>query len=266
MIRDITIGQYYPSESIVHELDPRVKIGATFVYILSLFFAKGFLGYGFAAFALLILTKVCKVPYSFLFRGIKSILMILILTAVLNLLTYSDGQVLFSIGVFSITVEGIGLAVAMCTRLLLLVMGSSLLTLTTTPIRLTDGIEALLRPFRKIGLPSHEIAMMMTIALRFIPTLLEETDKIMKAQQARGADFESGNIVHRAKNLVPILIPLFLSAFRRADELAMAMEARCYRGGEHRTRMKVLRFCLKDVGAMAILLAYISTMLVIYYK
>ena len=241
MIRDITLGQYYPGDSVIHRLDPRIKIIGTLIYIIALFVINKFVGFAAAVICLAAIIKVSKVPLKFMLRGLKPIFFIIIFTFVLNLFMVS-GEVVAEIWIFDITREGIYQATFMAIRLILLIIGSSLLTLTTKPINLTDGIEHLLKPFSKIGLPSHELAMMMTIALRFIPTLLEETDKIMKAQQARGADFESGNIFHRAKQLVPILVPLFISAFRIAQDMAMAMEARCYNGGDKRTRMTSMKY------------------------
>ena len=225
MIRDITLGQYFPGESVIHRLDPRVKIIATLMFIIELFIVDNFLGFAIAAVCLGIIIGVSKVPVSFIMRGLKPILLILMFTFALNIFMV-DGRILWQWGFLKITVEGLHLAVFMAIRLVLLLMGSSMLTLCTRPLSLTDGIERLLSPFKKIGVPAHEIAMMMTIALRFIPTLLEETDKIMKAQQARGADFETGNIIQKAKALIPILVPLFVSAFRIAQDLAMAMESR----------------------------------------
>ena len=240
MIRDITLGQYYPGNSYVHKLDPRVKIMATLLYIVSLFVVDDFLGFAVAFVGLAVVIAVSKVPLKFILRGLKPVFLIISFTFIINMFMIK-GEVLVSLGFLTITREGLRTAVFMAVRLVLLIIGSSLLTLTTKPISLTDGIEALLSPFKKIGLPAHELAMMMTIALRFIPTLLEETDKIMKAQQARGADFESGNIIRRAKALVPILVPLFISAFRIAQDLAMAMEARCYGGDIKRTRMNGMK-------------------------
>ena len=254
MIKDITIGQYYPAKSSIHELDPRVKILGTFIYILSLFLVPDFRGYGIVILFLWAIIHTSKVPFTFIIRGLKAIFMILLFTVGLNIFLTPGENILYQWGVLKITQEGLYTAIFMGTRLILLIMGSSLLTLTTSPIQLTDGIESLLNPFKKIGLPAHEIAMMMTIALRFIPILLEETDKIMKAQMARGADFESGGLIKRAKSLIPILIPLFISAFRRADDLALAMEARCYRGGESRTKMKELAFERQDYMAMGIMI------------
>lgn len=252
MIRDITIGQYYPVQSKVHELDPRTKILLTFVYIISLFLVERFVGYVLVIISLYTLIKVTKVPVKFMMKGLKSILFILMFTVVLNIFFTRGETIIIDWWIFTVTLEGLLLALKMGTRLVLLIIGTSILTLTTSPIQLTDGIETLLKPFTKIGVPAHEIAMMMSISLRFIPILLEETDKIMKAQMARGADFETGNILTRAKAMIPIMVPLFISAFRRAEELAMAMEARCYRGGIGRTRMNSLSYGRKDIYAFGI--------------
>ncbi|MEF9921736.1 MAG: energy-coupling factor transporter transmembrane component T [Anaerovoracaceae bacterium] len=257
MIRDITLGQYYPGESWIHHLDPRIKIIATLMFIVELFIVDNFLGFVVAAIGLGSIVAMSKVPLNFILKGLKPILLIIIFTFVINIFMV-DGEVLWHFGFLKITVEGLYMAVFMAIRLILLIIGSSLLTLCTKPISLTDGIEKLLKPLKVIGVPTHEIAMMMTIALRFIPTLLEETDKIMKAQQARGADFESGNIINRAKSLIPILVPLFISAFRIAQDLAMAMEARCYRGGENRTRMHEMKFNKKDILAFIGLILFLG--------
>lgn len=263
MIRDITIGQYYPAESPLHKMDARVKIIMTLLYIISLFVIKSFVGYAVVIFSLAIVIKISKVPFKFMVRGLKALVFIIIFTAIINLFTTKGDIPLFSIWRFTVTLEGVFFAIKMCLRILLLIIGSSLLTLTTTPIKLTDGIESLLKPFAKIGVPAHDIAMMMTIALRFIPTLLDETDKIIKAQQARGADFDTGNLASKAKALVPILVPLFISAFRRADELAMAMEARCYNGGGKRTRMNVMRITGTDYAASILFIVYFAVLLAI---
>lgn len=255
MIRDITLGQYFPGDSWVHKLDPRVKIMATLLFIVELFIVDNFIGFGIAAVAVAGVVIVSKVPIGYILRGLKPILIILIFTFMLNIFMV-NGRILWQWKFLKITAEGVELAVFMAIRLILLLMGSSLLTLCTRPLALTDGIERLLSPFKKIGLPAHDIAMMMTIALRFIPTLLEEADKIMKAQQARGADFETGNLIKRAKSLVPILVPLFVSAFRIAHDLAMAMEARCYRGGDNRTRMHPMVLKSRDYVAIAGLIAF----------
>ena len=256
MIRDITLGQYYPGDSPIHRLDPRIKIIATVLYIVELFIVNSFIGFGICAGVLFVTVAISKVPISYIMRGLKPILLILLFTFFLNIFMV-DGRVLWRIGFLKVTDNGLYTAVFMSIRLLLLIIGSSLLTLATTPISLTDGIERLLTPLQKIGVPTPEIAMMMSIALRFIPTLLEETDKIMKAQQARGADFESGNIFKRAKSLIPILVPLFVSAFRIAQDLAMAMEARCYRGGKGRTRLHEMKFKAKDIWALIALNAFL---------
>lgn len=249
MIRDITLGQYYPGDSVIHRLDPRIKIIATVLFIVELFIVDNFIGFGICTVALGAVVALSRVPMSYIMRGLKPIIIILLFTFFLNIFMM-DGKILFQLWFLKITDTGLYTAVFMSIRLILLIIGSSLLTLATTPISLTDGIERLLTPLSKIGVPTHEIAMMMSIALRFIPTLLDETDKIMKAQQARGADFESGNILKRAKSLIPILVPLFVSAFRIAQDLAMAMEARCYRGGKGRTRLHEMKMKAKDVWGL----------------
>lgn len=255
MLRDITLGQYYQTESVIHRMDPRVKLGGTLLFIISLFFFKNFWGYAIAALFLAVVIKLSGVPFKFMVRGMKTIILLLLITVVFNLFL-TPGTPLVSFWKLTITIEGAKLAASMAIRLTLLIIGSSLMTLTTTPNNLTDGMEKMLRPLRFIKVPVHEVAMMMSIALRFIPILLEETDKIMKAQIARGADFESGNIFKRAKALVPLLVPLFISAFRRANDLAMAMEARCYRGGEGRTKMKPLKYKKRDYIAYLCILVY----------
>ncbi|HPT92945.1 MAG: energy-coupling factor transporter transmembrane component T [Limnochordia bacterium] len=249
MMKNITIGQYIPGESIVHQLDPRTKILATFLFIALLFLVETFTGYALGALMLFVIVLLSRIPVKFVLRGIRPLMFIIVLTLCLHFFM-TEGRVILQIWFLKLTYEGLIRGLMMVSRLILLIIGSSLLTLTTSPILLTDGIESLLKPFRAVGVPAHELAMMMTIALRFIPTLVEETEKIMKAQMARGADFESGNIFHRAKSLIPILIPLFVSAFRRADELAVAMEARGYRGGEGRTRFRVLKFTRRDAAAL----------------
>lgn len=261
MIRDITLGQYFPGESVIHRLDPRVKIIATLLFIVELFIVDNFIGFAVAAVYLGAVIAVSKVPLSFIVRGLKPIIVILLFTFALNIFMV-DGQIIWQWKFLHITVEGVRLAVFMAIRIILLLIGSSMLTLCTRPLSLTDGIERLLSPFKKIGLPAHEIAMMMTIALRFIPTLLEETDKIMKAQQARGADFESGGLIQKAKALIPILVPLFVSAFRIAMDLAMAMESRCYRGGEHRTRMHEMKLHGKDWAAIAFMVLFLAVIII----
>ncbi len=257
MLRDITLGQYYQTESVIHKLDPRVKLVATIVFIISLFLVNNFIGYIIAAAFLACMVKLSKVPFRFMVKGMKSIVFLLMIAVVFNLFL-TPGEPLFSVWKLTVTKEGLRLAVMMAIRLVFLIIGSSLMTLTTTPNNLTDGMEKLLSPLKKLHVPVHEISMMMSIALRFIPILLEETDKIMKAQIARGADFESGNLIKKAKSLVPLLVPLFISAFRRANDLAMAMEARCYRGGEHRTKMKPLVYQKRDRAAYVILIIYVA--------
>jgi len=258
MLKDITLGQYFPGNSLAHKLDPRTKIILTVIYIVTLFCAKWFVSYALVAALLAAGVKVSGVAPKALVRGLKPILFIICFTAVLNLF-YTPGEVLVSFWIFKITKEGISTAFFMVLRIMMLIMGTFLLTYTTSPISLTDGLESLLNPLKKIRVPVHELAMIMSIALRFIPTLIEETDKIMSAQKARGADFESGNLFQRAKALVPILVPLFISAFRRADELAVAMECRCYHGGEGRTKLHVLRYQNRDylvlLGYAAVLIA-----------
>ncbi len=262
MLKDVTLGQYYPGKSFLHQLDPRTKIIGTIIFMVAVFLGSNPWSYGILVAFVLCLGFTAKMTFSQLFRSIKPLWIIILLTLVIHILS-GQGQVLWSWKFISITKEGIVLGVKMSLRLILLLLVSSLLTLTTSPLVLTDGIEDLLQPFKKIGVPSHELAMMMTIALRFIPTLLEETDKIMKAQTARGADFSSGSIVARAKNMLPILIPLFISAFRRADDLALAMEARCYRGGEGRTRMHELHLQNRDAlaGVVLVLLLLVLTVM-----
>ena len=248
MLGDITIGQYYPGNSILHKLDPRTKIIAILVYMISLFIVNNFYGLiGMLLLSALVIT-ISKVPLKFFFRGLKMIVFIVMLTVILQMFM-TPGEVVWQWSFLKITKEGIRQAIFMGTRLVLLISITSILTLTTTPIALTDGIEQLLKPFQRFGVPAHELAMMMSIALRFIPTLVEETDKIMKAQAARGANFDTGNLIEKVKALIPLLVPLFLSAFQRADELAIAMEARCYHGGANRTRLKALQYTKKDAVA-----------------
>ena len=263
MIRDITIGQYYPAKSVVHRLDPRVKLICTLLYLISLFLFSSIPGYLVATVFLICVIHISKVPFSYIVKGLKPVIMLLMITVLFNLFLTRQGDVLFHAWIFTITEGGLRTAVYMAIRLVYLIIGSSLMTFTTTPNELTDGIEAVLHPLNKIHVPVHEIAMMMSIALRFIPILLEETDKIMKAQLARGADFENGNILQRAKSMVPILVPLFVSAFRRANDLAMAMEARCYRGGDGRTKMKPLRYKSRDYAAYIIVIAYVVAVVAI---
>lgn len=255
MLRDITLGQYYRAESVIHKLDPRVKLSGTVLYIISVFLFNNFLGYLIAILFLAFVIKLSKVPFKFISRGMKTVIFFLLITVIFNLFL-TKGTPLVQVWKITITIEGVRMAIAMALRLILLILGSSLMTLTTTPNNLTDGMEKGLGFLKLIKVPVHDVAMMMSIALRFIPILLEETDKIMKAQIARGADFESGNIFRRAKALIPLLVPLFVSAFRRANDLAMAMEARCYRGGEGRTKMKPLIYKKRDFLAYLVLLLY----------
>lgn len=257
MLRDITLGQYYQTDSCIHRLDPRVKIMATLLFIISLFVIDNYIGYVVAAAFLIMAIKLSRVPVKFIFKGMKAIYMLLVLTMVFNLFL-TPGEAIFKFWVLKVTKEGLKTAILMGIRLVFLITGSSIMTLTTTPNQLTDGLEKLMNPLKRLHVPVHEIAMMMAIALRFIPILLEETDKIMKAQIARGADFESGSIMNRAKSLIPLLVPLFISAFRRANDLAMAMEARCYRGGEGRTKMKPLIYKKKDVIAYIVVILYMT--------
>jgi len=252
MLKDITLGQYFPGNSLAHHLDPRTKILLTVLYIVALFCAKWFVSYALAAVLLIAGIMVSGVALRALVRGLKPILFIICFTAVLNLF-YTPGEIWVSFWIFKITKEGIFTAFFMILRITMLIMGTFLLTYTTSPIALTDGLETLLGPLKKIRVPVHELAMIMSIALRVIPTLIEETDKIMSAQKARGADFESGNLLQRARALVPILVPLFISAFRRADELAVAMECRCYHGDAGRTKLHVLHYQMRDY---LVLLAY----------
>lgn len=256
MLKDITIGQYYPVNSVIHKLDARVKLIATFVFMISLFIINKFWPYAIVLLALVAIIKSSKLPGKYILKGLKPLRWIIIFTFVINVF-FLPGDVIWSFGFLRITSQGLEQAIFMAIRLIFLVVGTSLLTLTTTPMDLTDGIERLLNPLNKVGFPVHELAMMMTIALRFIPTLLDETDKIMKAQMSRGADFESKNLINRAKNLVPLLVPLFVSAFRRAEELAAAMEARCYRGGYNRTKMKQAIMTKEDYVANGIQIVYL---------
>ncbi len=268
MLKDITLGQFFPIESPIHRLDPRVKILSAFIYIVAVFLAKGFLGYLLIGLFTFGVIRASKVPLKMVFKGLKPLVFLIVFTSAINLFL-TNGEILYvaniplKLGFLKVTKEGLIIAAKMSLRLIFLVMGTSLLTYTTSPILLTDGIESLLSPFKKIGMPAHELAMMMTIAIRFIPTLLEETDKIMKAQMARGADFESGNLIRRVKALIPILVPLFISSFRRADELAVAMECRCYRGGKGRTRMRELKIAGRDYAAVTAILLFTAAIVLI---
>ena len=251
MLKDITLGQYFPGNTVAHRLDPRTKILLVTLYIIALFSAKGLLGYMVMAATLAMCVKISKVGFKSLVRGLKPLVVIIAFTGILNIFFTPAETYLLEWGILRISEKGIQNALFMVVRIMLLVMGTFLMTYTTSPIRLTDGLESLLGPLKRLRVPVHELAMMMAIALRFIPTLIEETDKIMSAQKARGADFESGNIFQKAKALVPILVPLFISAFRRADELATAMECRCYHGGEGRTKLHVLKYQRRDYVALA---------------
>lgn len=262
MFKEITIGQYYQTESPIHRLDPRVKLIATFAYIISLFVVHSWTGYLIAAVAVAIVIAASHVPFGYIMRGMKAVMMILMITVIFNLFL-TEGRPLVHFWKLTITYEGVDFASKMAVRLIFLIIGSSLMTLTTTPNQLTDALEDVLGPLKKIHVPVHEISMMMSIALRFIPILMEETDKIMKAQMARGADFESKNLMKKIQSLVPLLVPLFISAFRRANDLAMAMEARCYRGGDGRTKMKPLVYCSRDYTAYALLAAYFAVCVVL---
>ena len=262
MLKDITLGQYFPGTSLAHRLDPRTKLLLTVIYIVALFCAKSFFSYLLIALVLFTGIKVSGVAPKALVRGLKPILFIICFTAVLNLF-YTPGETLASFWIFKITKEGIFTAFFMVLRITMLIMGTFLLTYTTSPIALTDGMEALLGPLKRVKVPVHELAMMMSIALRFIPTLIEETDKIMSAQKARGADFETGSLLQRARAMVPLLVPLFISAFRRADELAVAMECRCYHGGEGRTKLHVLRYKPRDYLVLAAYAAVLAGVLVL---
>ena len=262
MMKNITMGQYYPVDSWVHRLDPRTKILLTIAMIVAVFLVKSMVGYALILGFMYLVSKLSNIPFKMLVKGVKPLRFILILTFLLNLFFNNGTTMLINWGFLKISYEGVSQAVHYSLRLVFLVLGTSLMTLTTSPIALSDGIEMLLSPLKKIHFPAHELAMMMSIALRFIPTLMEEADKIMKAQMARGADFESGNLLARAKAMVPLLVPLFVSAFRRAGDLAMAMESRCYHGGENRTRLRVLKITKNDwlaaAGVAALILLIIA--------
>lgn len=262
MLREITLGQYYPADSAIHRLDPRVKLFATMLYVISLFTFRNVAGFVAATVFMAAMIAISKVPFGFMVKGLKMIVIILIITALFNLFL-TPGQILVEFWIFHISREGLASAVKMAVRLIYLILGTSLMTLTTTPNQLTDGLEKSLGFLKAVKVPVHEIAMMMSIALRFIPILVEETDKIMKAQIARGADFESGNIFKKAKSMVPLLVPLFISAFRRANDLALAMEARCYHGGEGRTKMKPLRYQRQDGTAYVVVIGYFAVMILV---
>ncbi len=257
MIKDITLGQYYQTDSVIHRMDPRFKLTATLMYIISLFISRSPYVYIVALLFLIIAISVSKVPLKFILKGMGAIWFLMIMTVIFNMF-WGSGEILVTVWRFSITKDGLINAVMMCSRLILLIIGSSIMTLTTTPNSLTDGLERLLGPLKVFKIPVHEMAMMMSIALRFIPILMEETDIIMKAQLSRGADFESKNVLKKAKSLIPVLVPLFVSAFRRASDLAMAMEARCYHGGEGRTKMKPLKYHFRDLIGYIFLTIYFA--------
>nr|MBQ8243661.1 energy-coupling factor transporter transmembrane protein EcfT [Oscillospiraceae bacterium] len=263
MLKDITLGQYFPGNSIIHRLDPRTKLIMLVVYIVALFMAKSWISYAVMFVFLASVIKVSAIPVKSIVKGMKPLVMILIFTGVLNLFFTQEGVLLVDIWVIRIYSGGLSRAVLMVLRILMLITCTFLLTYTTSPIALTDGLEALMSPLKKIKVPVHELSMMMCIALRFIPTLIEETDKIMCAQKARGADFENGNLMERARALIPILVPLFISAFRRADELATAMECRCYRGGEGRTKMKLLRYHREDFVSFGIGIVLVAAVILL---
>ena len=262
MLKDITLGQYFPGDTLLHRLDPRTKLILVVLYIAALFIAKWYISYALVLAFLILSISLSNVKIRTIAKGIKPLVVIIIITAILNLF-YTPGRTLVQFWIFTITWEGIQSALFMVARIVMLIAGTFLLTYTTSPIALTDGIELLLNPLKKIHVPVHELAMMMSIALRFIPTLIEETDKIMSAQKARGADFETGNLFARAKALVPILVPLFISSFRRADELAVAMECRCYHGGEGRTRLKQLHYQSRDTVALIVGCALLAGVIVL---
>lgn len=263
MIKDITIGQFFPGKSVIHRLDPRIKLLLTALYIVMLFVAKGFSGLGVGIVYMLLAFLISGIPIKMMAKSVKPILPIIIFTGILNLFFITGGETLFEWKFIKISENGVTTMIFMAVRIILLICGTSLLTYTTSPITLTDAIERVLSPLKVIKFPAHEIAMMMTIALRFIPTLIEETDKIMSAQKARGADMETGNLIRRAKALIPILIPLFVSAFRRAEELALAMECRCYHGGEGRTRLKQLKTAPRDYAALFVTVAFLAAVIVL---
>ena len=262
MFREITIGQYYPADSRIHALDPRVKLFGTLMYLISIFVADSVWTFAFLAFSLVCVIRLSKVPFSYMVKGLRGIVVLLIIAGVFNLFM-TPGQALFTLGPLTISDVGLKNAVLMTARMIFLIIGTSIMTLTTTPNQLTDGLETSLKPLTLVNVPVHEIALMMSIALRFIPILVEETDKIMKAQMARGADFESGGIIKKAKAMVPLLVPLFVSAFRRASDLALAMEARCYHGGDGRTKMKPLHYEGRDKRAYVFILLYLVLLIVL---
>lgn len=263
MLKDITLGQYYPADSVIHKLDPRVKLFSTIIYIVALFLVNDILGLILVTAFLVFMIGLSKVPFSFMCKGVRAIWVLIVITAVCNLFFTQGQDVIFHWNFINITEQGVHNTIYYTIRLIFLVVGTSVMTLTTTPNKLTDGMEEGLRPLSGIGVPVHEIAMMMSIALRFIPLLAEEADKIKKAQMARGADFEEGGLIQKAKGLIPILVPLFVSAFRRANDLALAMEARCYHGGEGRTKMKPLKYKSADYGTYVVILVFLAIIIVV---
>ena len=261
MLRDITLGQYYQTDSVLHRLDPRVKLIGTFAFIVGLFLAGNVAGYAVAAIFLVSMIKLSHVPVKFMLKGMKAIAFLIVITVVFNTFM-TPGEVLIQVWKLKVTKEGLIMAAKLALRLSFLIIGSSIMTLTTTPNQLTDAIESVMGPLKRLHVPVHEVAMMMSIALRFIPILMEETDKIMKAQEARGASFDSGNLLDKTKALIPLLVPLFISAFRRANDLAMAMEARCYRGGDSRSKMKPLIYRRRDVMGYGVLISFLACIIV----
>ncbi len=261
MLRDITLGQYYQTDSVLHRLDPRVKLIGTFAFIVGLFLAGNVAGYAVAAIFLVSMIRLSHVPVKFMLKGMKAIAFLIVITVVFNTFM-TPGEVLIQVWKLKVTKEGLIMAAKLAVRLSFLIVGSSIMTLTTTPNQLTDAIESVMGPLKRLHVPVHEVAMMMSIALRFIPILMEETDKIMKAQEARGASFDSGNLIDKTKALIPLLVPLFISAFRRANDLAMAMEARCYRGGDSRTKMKPLIYRRRDVLGYGVLISFLALVIV----
>lgn len=261
MLRDITLGQYYQTDSVLHRLDPRVKLIGTFAFIVGLFLAGNVAGYAVAAIFLVSMIKLSHVPVKFMLKGMKAIAFLVVITVVFNTFM-TPGEVLIQVWKLKVTKEGLIMAAKLAVRLSFLIVGSSIMTLTTTPNQLTDAIESVMGPLKRLHVPVHEVAMMMSIALRFIPILMEETDKIMKAQEARGASFDSGNLIDKTKALIPLLVPLFISAFRRANDLAMAMEARCYRGGDSRTKMKPLIYRRRDVLGYGVIISFLALVIV----
>ena len=261
MLRDITLGQYYQTDSVLHRLDPRVKLIGTFAFIVGLFLAGNVAGYAVAAIFLVSMIRLSHVPVKFMLKGMKAIAFLIVITVVFNTFM-TPGEVLIQVWKLKVTKEGLIMAAKLAVRLSFLIVGSSIMTLTTTPNQLTDAIESVMGPLKRLHVPVHEVAMMMSIALRFIPILMEETDKIMKAQEARGASFDSGNLIDKTKALIPLLVPLFISAFRRANDLAMAMEASCYRGGDSRTKMKPLIYRRRDVMGYGVLISFLACIIV----